>query len=347
MPRGKPVDIETRAKVLTLHTEGYSIRAIALKLNVKKSTVHLILRRQIQRGNLHDLERPGPSRITSKADDQHLVLISKRNRRLTAPEITAEYNRERRNPISVSTVKRRLQEANLHGRIAAKKPLLRRGNRQKRLLWARNHRNWTIDDWKNVLWSDESKFETFGQRRRVFVRRAPNEKMMPDCVIPTVKHGGGSVLVWGCFSYNGTGDLVKITGIMRKENYREILEQNAIPSGLRIIGNNFEFMQDNDPKHTSLLCKNYLAEQAENGVLKVMSWPPQSPDINPIEKLWDELDRRVRKRCPTSKEQLWTMLEHEWNSIPREVLQRLVARMPRIVQAVINAKGGFFDEKKV
>lgn len=106
-------------------------------------------------------------------------------------------------------------------------------------------------------------------------------------------------------------------------------------------------MHDNDPKHTAVVCKNYLKSQAEDNILEIMTWPPQSPDLNPIEKLWDELDRRVRQRAPTSKQQLWSMLESEWQNIPPETLQQLTNRMPRVVQAVLNAKGGFFDERKV
>lgn len=347
MPRGKPIDSATRSAILTLHREGYSVRGIGEKLKVKKSTVNLTIRRFQETGSLEDRNRPGPSRITSKADDERIKLISKRNRKLTAPEIAAEFNQGRAKKISVSTVKRRLVEANLHGRVASRKPLLRRGNKQKRLQWAKLHRNWTINEWKNVLWSDESKFEVFGQKRRIFVRRSAQEKMLPDCIAPTVKHGGGSVLVWGCFSLAGMGDLIKIDGIMRKENYREILENHVLPSGLRLIGNNFEFMHDNDPKHTSLLCKNYLEAKKNENILKVMVWPPQSPDLNPIELLWDELDRRVRRECPTSKEKLWNILQREWNNITPDVIRKLIERMPRITKAVIAAKGGFFDEKNI
>jgi len=62
--------------------------------------------------------------------------------------------------------------------------------------------------------------------------------------------------------------------------------------------------QDNDPKHTSKLCSNYLHRKEESGELKMMVWPPQSSDLNPIELLWDELDCRVRKVCFTSQEHL-------------------------------------------
>ena len=106
--------------------------------------------------------------------------------------------------------------------------------------------------------------------------------MIPECLVPTIKHGGGSVMVWGCFSSAGVGDLVKIEGIMKKEQYKTILENNAIPSGLRTIRRGFVFMQDNHPKHTSKLCKNYIKEQEDNGVLKNMTWPAQLTDLNPI-----------------------------------------------------------------
>lgn len=347
MARGKPVSVEKRASVITLHSEGYSERVIAEKLKIPKSTVHDVIQRYQRTGTYEDRERPGPSRQTSKIEDRHIALISRRNRRLTAPEIAAEFNRDRLRTVSVSTVQRRLREANLHGRIATRKPLLRRGNKQKRLHWAKSHKNWTVEDFKKVLWSDESKFEIFGNRRRVFVRRSADERMLPECLIPTVKHGGGSVLVWGCFSYAGTGDLVKIDGIMKKEEYRRILEHNAVPSGLRLIGRGFQFMHDNDPKHTSKVCKEYLKLQENCRNLSVMIWPPQSPDINPIELLWDEVDRRVRTKCPTSKTEMWNCLSSEWNNIQPEILENLIARMPRIVKAVIAAKGGFFDERKV
>ena len=85
-----------------------------------------------------------------------------------------------------------------------------------------------MDEWKQVLWIDESKFEVFGNKRRVYVRRSAKEKMPTQCLVPTVKCGEGSVIVWGCFSLDGVGDLHKINGIMRKEHYRDILETSVI-----------------------------------------------------------------------------------------------------------------------
>ena len=170
--------------------------------------------------------------------------------------------------------------------------------------------------------------------------------MIPKCLVPTIKHGGGSVMVWGCFSSAGVGELVKIEGIMKKEQYKTILENNPIRSGLRTIGLGFAFMQVNDPKHTSKLCKNYIKEQEDNGVLKNISWLTQSPDLNPIELLWEELEERSDKNAQHPK--------NTCGSIRRilvinytQLINKLINRMPRIAKKVIKTCGLFFDEKTV
>lgn len=126
MPRGKSISIQKRSEIITLHNENYSVRQISEKVRIPKSSVNNIIRQFAESGSLEDRNRPGSSRKTTHADDERLKLISKRNRRLTAPEILADFNRDRNNPVSISTVKRRLQEVGLHGRVAVKKPLLRR-----------------------------------------------------------------------------------------------------------------------------------------------------------------------------------------------------------------------------
>ena len=128
MPKGKPISVEKRAAKLTLLQEDYTVRKIILG----KSTVSNTIRRYRESGGLEDRNRPGPSRITTKTDDRRIKVITKRNRMLTAPQITAIFNCDREKKVSVSTIKRRLQKANLHGRVAIRKPYLRKGNRLKR-----------------------------------------------------------------------------------------------------------------------------------------------------------------------------------------------------------------------
>ena len=171
--------------------------------------------------------------------------------------------------------------------------------------------------------------------------------MRSTCVVPTIKHGGGSVMVWGCFAGERVGDLNQVHGILNQHGYHSILQRHAIPSGLRLVGRSFVFQQDNDPKHTSNLCKNYLMKKENDGHLKIMTWPPQSPDLNPIELVWDELDRRAKAKLPTSAVHLWKLLQESWENISGDYLVKFVNRMPRICEAVIKAKGGYFEESKI
>lgn len=179
------------------------------------------------------------------------------------------------------------------------------------------------------------------------MRRLPGERMKPQCIAPTVKHGGSSVMVWVCFGNNKIGDLVKVEGTMKKEDYHSILQKHAKISDLHQIGKEFALQQDNDPKHTSKLCKKYLQLLEKKNILQNMEWPAQSPDCNPIELLWDELDRRVRKQLITSKVHLWEILQQEWKHISIESLRKLIHRMPRVCKAVIKAKGGYFEGSKI
>ena len=181
----------------------------------------------------------------------------------------------------------------------------------------------------------------------MFVIRSPSERTSDNCIVPTIKHGGGSVMVWGCFGGGIAGDLVQITGIMRKEEYHSILQRHAIPSGSRIIGKNFVLQQDNDPKHSSKLCKSYLKSKENKGILQNMTWPPQSPDLSPIELVWDELDRKVRNELPKNEKELFKGLQAAWKSLSPTYFCKLLERMPRICSAVIKARGGFFDEAKI
>ncbi|MDW1631377.1 transposase, partial [Vibrio sp. Y176] len=198
----------------------------------------------------------------------------------------------------------------------------------------------------SILWTDKTKinYQNDGKTRE---GRREGTAHDPKHTTSSVKHGGGSVMVWGCFAGGQTGDLHKVTGILNQHGYHSILQRHAIPSGLRLVGQRFTLQQDNDPKHTSKLCQRYLAKKEEEGTLRMMTWPAQSPDLNPIELVWDELDRKVKNKQPTSAANLYEMLTEAWEEISSDYLMKLIARMPRVCEAVIKAKGGYFDESKI
>ena len=131
--------------------------------------------------------------------------------------------------VSSRTVCRRWNEAGLKNCLCLRKPLISNKNKKKRLKFAKKHINKSDTFWNNVIWSDESKFELFNAKKRKRVWRKPNEGLKDVCIQSTVKHGGSNVLVWGCFSKNGVGELVEVTGIMTGASYVAILKENLEP----------------------------------------------------------------------------------------------------------------------
>lgn len=120
-----------------------------------------IVKKKIIIGSLDNRIRSERLRCASKREDRLIIIQSKRSRKLTAPEITRKLNSQRNKTLFVATVKRCLNEVGLVRRIAVKKSHFRKGNNQKQLLWTKKkkgkNKNWTEKDWKEVLWTDETK----------------------------------------------------------------------------------------------------------------------------------------------------------------------------------------------
>ncbi len=147
--------------------------------------------------------------------------------------------------VSLSVLRPYTRTLNQIGR-PRRKPLLKMMHKQ----FAEGKQTKDMDYWKHVLWSDKTKINLFGSDGVKRVWRQQDEEYKDKCVLPTVKHGGGGVMVWGCMSAAGTGELQFIEGTMNANMYCDILKQSRIPS-LQRLGRRAVFQHDNDPKHTS------------------------------------------------------------------------------------------------
>nr|CDJ88331.1 Transposase domain containing protein [Haemonchus contortus] len=169
---------------------------IARILKIPARTVSSILARFRERNTVSNVSRTGRPRSTSARQDKRIVRLSKADPTLTSVDIAAEINASDGTNISRRTVARRLNGAGLIGRRPAKKLLISPKNRKARVEFARRHLHWTSNDWSKVLFTDESKFNLFGSDGTEYVRRPSGERYNPRYTKPTVKHGGGSLMVY-------------------------------------------------------------------------------------------------------------------------------------------------------
>lgn len=335
MGKAKAIKSEVQNLIIQDIEGGSSLSVVAARFGVSKTGVFQVLKRFRERGAVIINKSSGRPRITTEKEDRIILNLSKNDPRKPATKISTEL-REKYNVLcSRDTVKRRLRSSGLFGRRPAKKPLVSLKNRIARIKFAKEHINKTSKDWAKVLWSDESKFMLFGSDGIKYVRRPVNQRYDPKYQLPTMKHGGGNVMVWGCFSRDVIGPLHRIDGIMDQVVYKDIMSKVMLPHAKQKMPRGWIFQQDNDPKHTALSVKDFFRTKK----IRILEWPSQSPDLNPIEHLWEHLDRQLEGRKPSNKQTFYEMLESAWKKISIDVLIKLVDSMPSRCAAVIKAKG--------
>ncbi|GFY16002.1 transposable element Tc1 transposase [Trichonephila clavipes] len=182
--------------------------------------------KNLKTGILPNNEGRGRKKIINSITERRVIHQVKIDPKISTPKIAASTSNTLGRSVSAETVRRVLRKAGYNGRVARKKPLIGKRNRVKRLKFAKEHILKPQQFWNEVIFSDESKFNIFGSDGRRMVWRKPNTSHHPKHTIPTVKHGAGSVMVWGCMAASGVGKPVFIDGIMHKMAYLNILQNN-------------------------------------------------------------------------------------------------------------------------
>jgi transposase len=327
-----------RNRIIVLLDAGNSGHTISHQTGVSISTISRL--RSELRSELPKSSGGRPSKLTS-ANIAYAKRIIRMRKADNAVQVTKALQDVTNQSISSQTVRRNLKSAGLTPVVKRKRPYLKKAHRRERVHFAERHRNDTVEDWKRILYSDETKINRMGSDGRKWVWKEVGEELNDRLVEGTFKFGGGSLMIWGCMCWEGVGYATRIEGRMDAELYCSILE-DELQESLAYYGrspSDTVFQQDNDPKHKSKKAKKWFED---NGV-EVLKWPAQSPDLNPIEHLWVHLKERLDQyeNPPSSIHELWERVQKEWEAIPASVCQNLIESMPRRIQAVLKAKGGY------
>ncbi len=335
MAKTKELSKDTRNKIVDLHQAGKTESAKGKQLGVKKSTVGAIIRKWKTYKTTDNLPRSGAPRKISPRGVKMITRTVSKNPRTTRGDLVNDLQRAG-TKVTKATISNTLRRQGLKSCSARRVPLLKPVHVQARLKFAREHLDDPEEDWENVIWSDETKIELFGKNSTCRVWRRKNAELHPKNTIPTVKHGGGNIMLWGCFSAKGPGRLICVKERMNGAMYREILSENLLPSARALkMKRGWVFQHDNDPKHTARATKEWLRKKH----FKVLEWPSQSPDLNPIENLWRELKVRVAQRQPQNITALEEICMEEWAKIPATVCENLVKTYRKRLTSVIANKG--------
>ena len=224
---------------------------ILQKKNIINKTIDEVCQRKNPAGR--------PKKL-SERDKKTIISVIESGECDTAVEVSKYLSKYHKKIISASTIRRTLQKSGLKSSKKVKKPFLSSRHSKERFDFSKRYKDWTVHDWRQVFWSDETKINRFSSDGTKWFWKSKKEMIKSRNVDGTLKFGGGSIMIWGCMTQYGPGLITRIDGSLNGELYCDILKDELVKT-LKIYGipfKNIIVQHDNDPKHTSKIHKNCL-----------------------------------------------------------------------------------------
>ncbi|GFU17418.1 transposable element Tcb2 transposase [Trichonephila clavipes] len=211
-------------------------------------------------------------------------------------------------------------------------------HRRRRSLWCREHRNWRDNEWGRVLFTDESRFSLSSDSHRILIWIERGSCNLPSNIIERDRYGGRGVFVWGGIMLGSRTDLhIFDAGSANGTRYCNEILLPYVRLFRGAMGLQFLFMDDNALCHRTVVAEMLL----ESEHIGRMAWPARSPDLNPIEHVWDFLGRRLAARIlpPVTNRELRLALQDEWAAMPQQLIDTLILSMGRRCETCLAVRG--------
>ena len=330
-----------RWRALGMLDAGMSLRAVGRHFGRSHTTIARLVKKTRARGTVSHAGT-GAARHTTPRADRRLLRMVRGNPTLPATLLRLMWHeRSRRgNILSAGTIRNRLREQGLRSRKMRKRPRLSPAHVSRREQWAMQRVHWRMQQWRRVVFTDESRFRLYRNDGRIRVWRMPRQEMLQQHVQRTQQQGA-SLHVWAGITLTGKTELVVLNRNVTGERYAELLESHLLPFMTQIYGDtaNWILQDDNAAPHRAAV----VARLKEHLGIRTLRWPARSPDMNPIEHVWDYLKRQVQQRDPPPQtlRELRDSVVDVWQQTPQDFLRRLVLGMPRRISALLHARGGY------
>jgi transposase len=198
----RAIPAATKANIISLLKNEHSIREISKRTGVSNATVCRI-RKKCTKELVHKLS-PGRPRVLSLHQERNLVRMVSSGKWSNAEKANYFLKVDYGVDLTTKCIRNSLKRNGLHSYVKQKKPFLSKIHRMKRLKFARRYKTWTAEDWKKIIWTDESKFNVFGSKGRQYYWKRQDGKFRDSHVKATMKYGGGHIMVWGSMTSQGT-----------------------------------------------------------------------------------------------------------------------------------------------
>ncbi|GFS74435.1 transposable element Tcb2 transposase [Trichonephila clavipes] len=310
------LDAFTRSPIIGKLEEGRIVTSVAAGFEIAHSIVSRLWRQFQTTGTAIRGFSSGRPRGTTPADDRYIVLQARRNRRQTAGEIARHTTQANGRPISRFTVARRLHGGGLFARRPVRCVPLTPAYRRRH----------------------ESRFSLSSDSHRILIWRERGSRNHPSNIVERDRYGGHGVLVWGGIILGSRADLhILDAGSVNGTRYCNEILLPYVRLFRGAMGLQFLFMDDNAPCHRTVAAEKLL----ESEDIERMDWSARSPDLNPIEHVWDFLSRRLAARTlpPVMIRELRLALQDEWAAMPQQLIDTLILSMGRRCETCLEVRG--------
>jgi transposase len=322
--------VEQRSAIIALHKIGKLNKDIALLIPCSERTVSLWVNRWREQHSVTDAERSGRPRCTEEETDVAIEEFADEKVNVVPKDVV----RELELPISARTVRRRLDEMGLFGRVQQDEHAYTDENIRRRLSFAEGYSRWTEEDWARVVFSDETHFY-LGHHGREYVQRPVSMALDPKYTRKT-EQLKGKVSLWGCICAGGLGHAELYIDTLNARKYQSILALNLVSTAHQFWPRGqWWYQQDNASSHTAGTSQVWF----HNHGIDLIEWPAWSPDLNPIENLWNDLKRRVYAHHARTMEELEQWIGIEWQATDLNFVSSICRSMSQRLQLLLDNHG--------